>query len=112
MLVLLPTSESIRLHILRAFYIVYTQTKILDINIPKLNSIDFGFKIEDNLLVSEKIHILLSPSDELIVNCTCKKCSRLTCPCVAGKIPCCSFCFCQRDNTCKNVYNNKDSIDK
>ena len=94
------------LHILRAFYIVYTQTQCLHTNTEQLNILDYGFKIENDLLVPATVTILLPPSDELIPNCSCKVCAKKTCVCVAAKVQCCSFCFCHKNKTCKNKYNN------
>ncbi|OXU22397.1 hypothetical protein TSAR_010977, partial [Trichomalopsis sarcophagae] len=100
-----PTSATMRLHILRAFYIVNLQTKcLLEKNSP-LNVLAFGFKKENDLLIPEIVTILLPPINDLVPSCNCKVCSRKTCCCVAAEIECCSFCFCHRDKTCQNKYN-------
>lgn len=104
-----PTSQTIRLHILRCFYIVHLQIHCLDVNTTSLDPQLFGFVKDDDLLVPKKIHTLLPPADDLIPNCNCKICSRITCCCLAAAVPCCSFCFCNRDNTCKNIYNIKEN---
>lgn len=100
-----PTSDTMRLHILRSFYIVHSQTKCLLEKTAALNVLAFGFKKDNDLLIPETVTILLPPIDDLVPSCNCKVCSRKTCCCVAAEIECCSFCFCQREKTCQNKYN-------
>lgn len=63
-----------RLHILRTFYIVYTQTKCLHEKQQDLDPKLFGYEEIDDLLVPAKIKIILPPLSELVPNCTCKVC--------------------------------------
>ncbi|KAJ8667307.1 hypothetical protein QAD02_008969 [Eretmocerus hayati] len=60
-----PTSKSIRLHILRTFYIVYTQTQCLNSNARKLNPLKFGYTKVDNFIMPEKVKILIPPANEV-----------------------------------------------
>ena len=102
-----PTSNTIKLHILRTYYVVYSQITCLNPTAYKLQATNFGFVEQDDLLMPTKVDTLLPPFDDFIPNCNCKVCSRTTCICVAAELPCCSFCYCSRNNTCKNKYNEK-----
>ena len=96
------TSKSIRLHILRSFYVVFTQINCLIKNIIQLDPCSFRWKEENELLLPERVEILFPLSNKLVFNCTCNLCSTKSCSCVSGEIPCCSFCHCKRKKTCKN----------
>ena len=102
-----PTSASMRLHILRAFYITYTQTNCLNRFKAPLNPLLFGYQIQDDLLVPKQVKILLPPLSDLVPSCRCNICSNKACLCVTQMIPCCSFCYCQKNHTCKNKYSEK-----
>ena len=78
----------------------------LDKTSVQLNPLEFGFENDGELLMPQKVKIFLPPNDELIPNCTCKKCARKTCVCFQNSLPCCKFCGCEDDKTCYNVYNN------
>lgn len=107
-----PTSNSVNLHILRAFYICYEQYNCLCSTARKLDPCLFGYKTEDGMLVPQRIMSIFPPIDILIPSCNCKTCGRRTCPCQQAEISCCSFCFCQsRGNNCKNPHtSNNDTI--
>ena len=98
-----PTSKTIRLHILRSFYIVFMQTNCLDLKY--LDPTLFGWKEDSDLLLPDRVQILIPPSDDLIYNCTCKVCPTKPCCCLSAEIKCTSFCFCKRKQTCKNKFN-------
>ena len=102
------TSSSIQLHILRAFYIVYTHTHCLDRDAFKLDPLLFGYEEQDDLLMPAKVKILLPPPEEFVPNCTCKKCKTKSCVCIAAQIPCCKFCGCDEKKTCHNEFSNSD----
>ena len=104
------TSQTMRLHILRCFYITHLQMNCLNVNATSLDPELFGFEKHDDLLIPKKVKILLPPIEDLIPNCNCKCCTRRTCYCVAAGVPCCSFCFCKRENTCKNIHEIKENI--
>lgn len=76
-----PTSNSINLHILRAFYVVYSQLTCLDMTAIKLDPTMFGFVLEDGKLKIKKITTFVPPVDELLPPCNCKVCSTKACPC-------------------------------
>ena len=97
-----PASGTIRLHILRAFYIVFTHINCLNDNIEILDPTLYGWKEGNELLLPETVQILLPPSDELVYNCSCKVCSSKSCCCVLAEIPCYSICFCRYKQMCKN----------
>lgn len=100
-----PTSNTIRLHILRAYYVVYIQTHCLLNPDNLLDPLNFGFKNDGDLLVPNKIESLLPPPQDLIANCNCKVCKKKTCNCVFYEVPCCSFCKCIIEKTCENKFN-------
>lgn len=99
-----PTTDSIRLHILRSYFVTYMYINCLNNQAPKLNPINYGFRFEGTLLVPQKVEILLPPPQELIPNCTCTTCTRQTCVCRSNNIACISFCFCKKkEDKCKNL---------
>uniref|UniRef100_A0ABD2X1Z4 NYN domain-containing protein n=1 Tax=Trichogramma kaykai TaxID=54128 RepID=A0ABD2X1Z4_9HYME len=98
-----PTSNSIKLHILRALYIVYEQTHIFENNFGELNPIDFGWDEEDDMLIPKKSHLLFPPIEDLVPQCTDTTCSR-SCVCVSFGVKCCSFCNCEI-MICVKTYN-------
>ena len=100
-----PTSNSIRLHILRAFFIVYSHINCLNPDTLQLNPLVFGFEEEGEFLMPAKVKALLPPISELVPSCTCKKCKKKTCICVVNKIPCCKFCGCFEGKECCNEFN-------
>ena len=102
-----PTSASIKLHILRAFYVTYIQLSYLETRREQLNPLLYGFIYEDNLLMPQKINTLLPPMEDYVPHCVCKACVRLTCCCVRAEIPCCSFCACKKKDTCKNKFGSQ-----
>ena len=101
-----PTSNTIKLHILRAYYIVYCHINCLEITVTSIDPKLFGFVEENDLLLPEKVEILIPPVEEFSPNCTCKSCKINVCICFRNQIPCCKFCFCKINNTCNNIYDS------
>lgn len=100
-----PTSESIRLHILRAFFIVYNQNNCLEEKTTSLDPLLFGYKMENDGLILKSVDIFPS-TEELVPNCNCGKCAqKRSCCCRAAGLPCSSFCHCQTTSQCTNPYN-------
>lgn len=100
-----PTSASIRLHILRAFYAVYRQVQCLNPNKLILDPLQFGYYQQDHYILPKMSeNNLFPPIDELIPNCTCKKCARKTCGCVQAGLPCISSCGCGNSSNCQNKF--------
>lgn len=98
-----PTSASIRLHILRAFYIVHTQNRCLEKNVTSLNPLLFGYKEENGCLIPRSVTSIFPSTEELVPSCKCAKCSRKqNCCCRAAGISCCSFCNCRTTDQCNN----------
>lgn len=99
------TSNSILLHIKRAFYVVYTQINCLNRSAKKLNMLEFGFVQKGENIVPEKIITLNPPPEELVMPCNCKVCGTKSCHCNKTNLPCVSFCACMKLQTCKNQHN-------
>ena len=97
-----PTTASIRLHILRAFFITYKQIHILSPNCKQLDHNLFGYIEDEIYIIPKKIGELFPPIHELTPSCNCKKCATKHCWCKAVGVSCCSFCACEITNTCKN----------
>ena len=95
-----PTSTATWSHILRAFYVTYTQVNCLQ-NVD-LYPLEYGFELQDGSIVPTKNYQPLP--DSMAVKCDCKKCATRICPCRELKLPCCIFCKCQASDTqsCKN----------
>ena len=53
--------------------------------------------------VQKKNELIFPTINDLVPNCTCKKCATKNCLCRAYGIPCISFCQCKKDKTCKNT---------
>uniref|UniRef100_A0A6P7FZ99 Uncharacterized protein LOC114325789 n=1 Tax=Diabrotica virgifera virgifera TaxID=50390 RepID=A0A6P7FZ99_DIAVI len=96
-----PTSNSIKLHILRAFYVVHIQTNVLNSAMDELDPTSYGFFMDDNLLMPQKVHILIPLAEKLPAGCNCSVCGP-RCNCRRLKILCCTFCACMKKNTCTN----------
>ena len=97
-----PTSNSIKLHILRAFYATYEQINLLNAECLKLDPLQFGYVLEDEYLIPKKVAISFPSINELVPNCNCKSCSTKSCHCRSSGLSCISFCICRSNNVCKN----------
>lgn len=90
---LAPTSNTIRLHILSAYfqsYLWYQSPFQKSIN---LNPIEYGYHLEDEFLqpTIELEHYRLP--EDFPTPCKCLKCARETiCPCRVPKLGCCRLC--------------------
>lgn len=102
-----PTSATIRLDILRAFYVTYQQKNLLNFCPKLLDPLQFGYSSEDERLVPRKINILFPPVNQLHPSCNCKKCSTNACPCRKTKKLCTPLCKCRVSGTCQNYSVNK-----
>lgn len=105
-----PTSNSIKLHILRSLYVTHSQITCLDSNAQELDPTEFGFIEKDDLLMPERVDTLKPPEDEFIYACNCKVCTRRSCNCLRWKVACSSFCACRKKSTCKNKFNPVNDI--
>lgn len=100
-----PTTQTIKFHILRAFFATYNQIHCLDDILEKLDPTEYGYVISENCLLPKRVCDNIYPSvQELIPSCNCKTCSRKSCNCVREGVSCISFCACQNENSCKNKY--------
>ena len=102
-----PSSASIKLHILRAFFITYTQIHCINRDFKTLDPIMFGYDIKERYLIPKVLtENIYPPIDELVPSCNYKKCSRKSCLCVKHSLSCISFCACKKNNTCENKFKN------
>lgn len=102
---LLPTTASIRFHILRAFFITYGQNRCLKREVTSLNPLLFGYKKQNGYLIPKSVTTIFSSTEELVPNCNCAKCSRQNnCCCRTAGLSCCSFCHCRTTAQCNNPY--------
>lgn len=100
----LPSRASMRLHILRAFFIVYTQKNILS-NGQILDYNNFGFEDDRDVLIPQRVNLIYPPECELVPQCNCAKCSRKSYGCTVMDLSCCRFCNCKIKGPCKNPHN-------
>lgn len=63
---LIPSSESIKYHIERAFIATYNQFNILNTNCKTLDPSMFGFIKEESYLLPKKVLSIFPPIDDLI----------------------------------------------
>lgn len=97
-----PTSSVIEMHLRRAFYMVREAVTLLNRDTPS-NPTDFGWAVEDDMLVPQQ-HLHCIPSSVLLVcNCT-GKCNSRRCSCKAAGVQCVIFCHKNVSTvTCENA---------
>lgn len=61
-----PTSATIYLHILRAFYVTYQQINLLNQDRELLDPELFGYCVIDEYIVAKEISVLYPPLDQLL----------------------------------------------
>ena len=93
------SSESIKLHILRAFYVTFNQKNIL-----RHPPIFFGYNVMDDQFILQKNHNIYPSVEDLVSNCTCKKCSTKNCGCKSSGLKCILFSHCSQTQSCKNPF--------
>ena len=104
-----PTSFEIRGHCLRAVYNTYMYRYALCGEMPSLDPRDFGYEVDDNLLVPS-LYSNVYPTD-LIQPCNCKACATIRCKCRAAGISCCAYCKCSgKGDQCRNPRNPNNDI--
>ena len=94
------TSVSIIPHILRAYFVCNSMISILNKNASPLKAVDYGYHIEDSLLVPSKTQNLLPHKYSVI--CSCGKCATRLCKCKLQFQRCTKFCECEASDRCKN----------
>ena len=93
---IVPTSATIKLHILRAYYQTYMWVTAPYVSKCEIDSTHYGYRIRNNFLVPTITNDISIPLD-FPSPCNCLKCARATiCPCRSQNIPCCEFCKCGR----------------
>ena len=90
-----PTSDVVRGHILRSFFVIRRQVNLLNPNYKPLQPENYGWKnTEQSILLPEKF---LNPiPDQLIVTCGCKSetpCKRNQCSCRRANVKCTTYCL-------------------
>lgn len=97
---LLPSSHSIKGHILRAFYGTYMQLHCLEK--VSLDPRNFGYSAADGILEPERRQVLLP--DDFPMPCKCTSCATNRCLCRQHELMCCQYCRCQAsDKGCNNL---------
>ena len=101
-----PSKGALPAHISRSFYISYQMCSILDEVKANLDHTDFGYIMEDDLLLSSN-KITQLPKNMTAV-CNCQHCATKRCNCRKLSISCPKFCKCM-DKTeepveCKNPF--------
>ena len=98
-----PTSASIRMHILRAYFQTYLWYHSPFEQSIELNPENFGYHIEDEDLLPTITTEERLPED-FPMPCKCMKCApKNVCPCRLKSIPCCKFCKCGSEDACQNI---------
>ena len=99
-----PSSDSVKDHILRAYFICYQQIHCFDQNSEQLDPLYFGFIKEDGLLIPKKILVTFPSNEDLVPSCSCTNCVKKTCTCRVAGVLCCSFCGCKHTrDKCRNI---------
>ena len=100
-----PTSDSIRLHILRAYFQAHLWYHAVYAN-TQINPLEYGYE-EDSYgylcpIFINKTNIL---PDDFPVLCTCEKSAReIVSKCRKIQIPLCKYCGYQAKRECSNPY--------
>jgi hypothetical protein len=78
-----PTSKSVKLHILRAFYHTHLYQNCLDDNINhiQLDPTHYGYEDAGDCLHPVRVTTLFPDINELVPSCSCLKCARESCLC-------------------------------
>lgn len=95
-----PNSGLVLDHIKRAFLVTNMNVNILTLNCDPLDPTEFGYTTGEGYLKPRQEEIIYPPITDLPPPCTCKKCSRQICRCVANNLPCIDLCSCKMHNTC------------
>ena len=100
-----PTSETIRLHIKRAFFQAFlwyyspVQSSLF------LRPEDYGYYLFEEEFLLPRVTSENNLPCDLIMPCNCLKCARQNvCACRSYELPCIPFCKCQPNTTCKNPF--------
>lgn len=94
------TSASLRGHLNRSFYMVYTCASVLNTG-PSLNSIEYGWVISDEDSSPMPDPCLKELPYEVMITCGCKNCNTRRCQCRKHSLACASFCKCH--SICENT---------
>ena len=101
-----PSGSSLRAHICRSYYVTNQVCSILTDTPLKLDPADYGYGIEDGLLLP--VNILSSLPEKMTTYCNCRNCATQRCSCRKLRLKCCKFCKCTDFETteghtgCKN----------
>ena len=93
-----PTSSAIKGHLLRAYYFMNICFYILDTTKPKLQPVNFGWKLFNGMLILEQF--LHEMPKELLVTWACKERCSNCCSCKRQEQVCTEYCKCQN---CENL---------
>ena len=94
-----PTSSAIKGNLLWAYYFINICFNILDTTKPKLQQVNFGWKLFNGMLIPEQF--LREMPKEFLVTCTCKERCSTCCNCKRQEQVCTEYCKCQN---CKNLW--------
>ena len=97
-----PTTDSIRQHIIRAYFQCFKWFNSLSFDDVVIDPLDYGYYLDEDEMVP-----ILSTKPSLPKDfphpCTCKKCAKGTvCKCRVLNIACCQNCKCQANSDCRN----------
>ena len=98
-----PTSDSIRQHIMRAYFQCHKWLRSPFVENIDLDPLDFGYCIDEDENMVPIISTKPSIPSDFPHPCTCKKCAKTTvCKCRVLGIACCQYCKCKASSECKN----------
>ena len=74
-----------------------------------LNYNDFGYKLDEDDFIPERVNVEYPSTEELVPNCNCKKCFDTRCNCRASGIPCIYFVFVRKMKLVR-IYNKSHNL--
>ena len=99
-----PTDNSAKEHIKRARLQVLLWRAADQYEPPSITLSMYGWQLDEEIPVP--VHgTVVAPKELLqLVACACKSCSRSNCSCKSAGISCTSYCKCEANENCFNIY--------
>ena len=95
------TSDTIRTHILRAYFQSYLWYHTPFERSVELDPVQYGYHLEDECFIPTILSDEERLPEDFPMPCKCIKCARKNlCLCRVKKIPCCTFCKCGNEDSC------------
>ena len=99
-------SESLKLHIRRAYFQELEWNRVPFQSCHHLNPLEYGYILEEGLYEPVIVNMINIIPNDFPVPCSCAKCFRdRSCRCRFNGKSCSEFCDCSAKAPCNNPYN-------